>query len=373
MKKYKLLYFVSEDEYFLSHKIFQAKDALKNKFDVMIICNFTKHENKIRSEGFRTQNINFNRKSINPFNNLIYLLRLLKIIYTFKPDLIQCFALKPILITSIAAFFNKKVKVLCCVVGVGFLIINKNFFSNLIRGCYFFLLKTFSIRNITYIFQNLDDLKLFEEKGVIKNKNVKIIKGSGVDTNFFKKGHQKKIYDLIFHSRILKDKGIFEIINALKKLQKKKIILRTLILGNPDPKNFSSISLKKLNEWNDNNIIIWKPRVLNVLPYLQKARIAILPSYREGLPRSLIEAASCELPIISTNVPGCKEICIDKFNGYLVKPKDSTSLAEAIEKLIFNQRLIDKFGKNGRDHVVKNFENKLVSKKFSELYESLLE
>ena len=120
MKKYKLLYFVSEDEYFLSHKIFQAKDALRNKFDVMIICNFTKHENRIRSEGFKKHNINFDRKSINPINNLICLLKLLNIIYTFKPNLIQCFALKPILISSIAGFFYKNIKVLCCVVGVGF-------------------------------------------------------------------------------------------------------------------------------------------------------------------------------------------------------------------------------------------------------------
>ncbi|MAZ46147.1 MAG: hypothetical protein CMM98_01020 [Rickettsiales bacterium] len=373
MRKYKLLYFVSEDEYFLSHKIFQAKDALRNKFDVMIICNFTKHENRIRSEGFKTHNINFDRKSINPINNLICLLKLLNIIYTFKPNLIQCFALKPILISSIAGFFYKNIKVLCCVVGVGFLVINKSLFSNIIRKCYFFLLKVFSMRNITYIFQNLDDLKLFEEKGVVKNKNVKIIRGSGIDTNFFKKGQTKKIYDLIFHSRILKDKGILEIISALKKLKKKKIILRTLILGDPDPKNFSSISLKKLNEWNDSNIIIWKPRVSNVLPYLQKSKVAILPSYREGLPRSLLEAASCELPIISTNVPGCKEICIDKFNGYLVKPKDSESLTQAIEKLVFNQRLINIFGKNGRKHVVKNFENKIVGKKFRETYKSLLE
>ncbi|MAI30007.1 MAG: hypothetical protein CBC84_002670 [Pelagibacteraceae bacterium TMED124] len=102
MKKYKLLYFVSEDEYFLSHKIFQAKDALKNKFDVMIICNFTKYEKRIRSKGFKTQNINFNRKSINPINNITCLIRLLKIIHTFKPNIIQCFALKPILITTIA-------------------------------------------------------------------------------------------------------------------------------------------------------------------------------------------------------------------------------------------------------------------------------
>ena len=197
------------------------------------------------------------------------------------------------------------------------------------------------MKNISYVFQNLDDLKLFEKKGIIKNKNVKIIKGSGVDTNFFKKSKNKKIYDLIFHSRVLKDKGILEIIDALKRLKKKKIILRTLILGNPDPKNLSSISTEKLNIWSDSNLIIWKPRVDNVLPYLQKSRIAILPSYREGLPRSLLEAASCELPIISTNVPGCREICLDKFNGFLVEPKDSKSLAKAIEKLVSNQRLIE--------------------------------
>ena len=373
MKKYKLLYFVSEDEYFLSHKIFQAKDALKNKFDVLIICNFTKYENKIRSEGFKTQNINFDRKSINPLNNINCLIRLLKVIHTFKPNIIQCFALKPILLTSMAVFFNKNVKVLCCVVGVGFLIINRTFFSDIIRGFYFFLLKKFTMKNISYVFQNLDDLILFKKKGILKNKNVKIIKGSGVDTSFFKKSKKKKIYDLIFHSRVLKDKGILEIIDALKRLKKKKIILRTLILGNPDPKNFSSISNEKLNKWSDSNLIIWKPRVDNVLPYLQKSRIAILPSYREGLPRSLLEAASCELPIISTNVPGCREICLDKFNGFLVKPKDSKSLAKAIEKLVSNQRLINKFGKNGRNHVIKNFANELVIKKFREVYKSLLE
>ena len=373
MKKYKLLYFVSEDEYFLSHKISQARDALKNKFDVMIICNFTKFEDKIRSEGFKTQNIYLDRKSINPFKNLNCLIKLLKIIRTFKPNIIQCFALKPILLTSIATFFNKEIKVLCCVVGLGFLVINRSFLSNIIREVYFFLLKTFTMKKVSYVFQNLDDLKLFKKKGIIKNNNVKIIKGSGVDTNLFKKSKSKKIYDLIFHSRILKDKGILEVIEALKKLQKKKIVLKTLILGNPDPKNFSSISIEKLNKWSNSNIIIWKSRVVNVLPYLQKSRIAILPSYREGLPRSLLEAASCELPIISTNVPGCREICLDNFNGFLVKPKDSKSLAKAIEKLAFNKKLIENFGKNGRNHVLKNFANELVCEKFREVHQSLLE
>ena len=141
MKKYKLLYFVSEDEYFLSHKIFQAKDALDNKFDVKVICNFKNHEKKIRSLGFKTYNLQFNRKSLNPLKNLGYIIKFLKITNTFKPDIIQCIALKPILITVISSFFfSKKIKIINCVVGLGFLFINKSFFfQNNQRNLPFFI------------------------------------------------------------------------------------------------------------------------------------------------------------------------------------------------------------------------------------------
>ena len=147
------------------------------------------------------------------------------------------------------------------------------------------------------------------------------------------RGPKKKVYDLIFHSRIIGDKGIREIIGALEILRRKNIHLKTLILGNPDEKNRSSITIDQLNFWVKEKFIIWKPKVSNVIPFLQKSKISILPSYREGLPKGLLEAASCKLPIISTNVPGCREICINNFNGFLVEPRDAISLAKSIEKL----------------------------------------
>ena len=368
MKKYKLLYFVSEDEYFLSHKFFQAKDAKKLMSDVMITCNFSRYESKISSEGFKTYNLKINRKTINPIKNLIYLIKLIKIIKSFKPHIIQSIALKPILLTNIASFFlNMKIRIICCVVGMGFLVINKSFFSKIIKNIYFFLLKLFTKENVTFIFQNIDDFNFFKKHKLINNTEKFIIRGSGINTDKYRKGKKRKIYDLIFHSRVLKDKEFMKLLRLLS-FYKKNIFLKTLILGNPDTKNYSSISRNKLHSWIKSGLIIWKPKVENVLPYLQQSKIALLPSYREGLPKSLLEAASCELPIIATNVPGCKEICINEFNGFTVKSRDYIDLAKSIERLINDKKLLKRFGKNSRKLVEKYFKDKIIAKKFREVY-----
>ena len=127
MKKYKLLYFVSEDEYFLSHKLDQAKSALNNNYEIMIISNFSTHEDEIKSYGFKTAKLNFDRKSINPLKEIFCFLKFLLIFKNFKPDIIQSIALKPILYSSVLSFlFAKKTKMIFCVVGLGYLFINKN-------------------------------------------------------------------------------------------------------------------------------------------------------------------------------------------------------------------------------------------------------
>ena len=142
------------------------------------------------------------------------------------------------------------------------------------------------------------------------------------------------------------------------------------MLGDPDPKNRSSISKNQLQIWDSKKVIIWKRKVENVVSFLNKSRVSILPSYREGLPKSLLEAASCSLPIIATNVPGCREICRNNYNGFLVPPKDSLSIADAIEKLLNDSNLIKKFGKNSRELVVKNFSDKIISNDFLKIYQN---
>ncbi len=373
MKKYKLLYFVSEDEYFLSHKIDQASSALRNNYEILLVSNFTNNEKKIQKQGFKTKNLNFDRKSVNPFSELICFIRFCIIIFSYKPDIIQSIALKPILYSTLISKLLKDTKIILCVVGLGYLFINENFMTKFIRAVYIFLVKSFlRTKNTIFIFQNKDDKKVFDEKKIIKDSKTKIIMGSGVDTEKFRKIKVKKIYDLIFHSRILYDKGFMELMNALKILKGKgKRNVTLLVVGSPDKSNRSSIDVQKLEHWHDEKLIIWKKKQDNVIPFLQKSKIAILPSYREGLPKALLEAASCEIPIISTNVVGCREICVNNLNGISVPVKDSVSLSNAIEKILSNPRLSNYYGKNGRKLIKNKFSNAIVQKQFLKIYKEV--
>ena len=372
MKKHKLLYFVSEDEYFLTHKIKQAHSALKNNLDVLVVCKFSSYEKKIKSMGFKTRHLNLDRRSINPFKEFFCLIKFYEIVKNFEPDFIQSVALKPILYTSLISKLVGKTKILLCVVGLGFLFINKNLSTKIIKFCYVFLLKIFLIKNkALFIFQNYDDKLDFEKKKITKYSKSEIIRGSGVDTLKFKKINTKKIYDVIFHSRILYDKGFLELIKAIKILKKNKPI-KVLVLGIPDQGNKSAVEYKKLINWQKEKLIIWYGKKKNVVPYIQKSRLAVLPSYREGLPKSMLEASSCELPVITSNVEGCKEVCIDGFNGILIPVKDHVTLSKAIKKILENKKLEILYGKNGRKMIQRNFSDKVINKQFMNIYKALI-
>ncbi len=372
MRKYKLLYFVSEDEYFLSHKIDQAYSALKNNFEVLVVCNFTGKEKIIQSHGFKTKHIKMNRGSINPLTELFCIIKLFLIIIKFKPDLIQSVALKPILYTSIISKIFKKSKMLFCVVGLGYIFISKKISSKILKFMYVRLLNIFlKKKKVFFIFQNKEDELIFKKNKITEFAKTSVIYGSGVDTDLFKRKKTKKIYDIIFHSRILYDKGILELINAVKEIRKKEKI-SVLILGNPDKQNRASVKVSLLEQWQNEKLIIWKGKKKNVLPYIQRSKIAVLPSYREGLPKNLLEAASCELPIITTDVVGCREVCRNNFNGQLVPVQNYIYLSKAIEKILNNPKLLNFYGKNGRKLVIEKFSTKIIIKKFLKVYNEFL-
>lgn len=372
MKKYKLLYFVSEDHYFLTHKLPHALLALKNNFDVLVVCNTSKYKKKILSYGFNIKHINLDRKSINPFQELKTLIELIKIISDFKPDIIQSVALKPIIYSSFCKiFFSKTIKLnVYSIVGLGYLFINKGFFNYFLKNTIEAYLKLFLCnKKSIIIFQNNDDLTYFIKKKIVTKKQSAIIPGSGVNIDHFKpKAKIKKKYDLLMHSRMLIDKGIYDLISAIQILRRKNIFLKVLLLGNPDLKNRASIKKEYLEELVHKKIIDWIPSKPDVLPYIQRSRIGILPSYREGFPKSLLESASCGLPLISTNVVGCKEICINGYNGLLAKVKDPQDLARTIEKLLSNKKSQFLMGKKSRKICIEKFSDNVISKKFLNIY-----
>ncbi len=374
MKKYKLLYLVSEDGYFLSHKLPHALAAIKNGFDVILVCKVSKYREKIESFGIKVKNINFDRRSLNLFKEMSVWINYINVIIKTKPDLIQSIALKPILYTCLGSLFFREIKKIYAVVGLGYLFINKSKKVKIIRNIIILILKIFFNRKNNFVvFQNDDDLEYFLKEKIVKKEITSIIRGSGVNINHFTPSEKvKKKYDVIMHCRMLYDKGIFELINASKILKNKGLKIKILLLGSPDIYNRASVSEKQLKIWKNEKLIEWITETKNVLPYLRMSKIAVLPSYKEGLPKSLLEAASCGLPIISTNVSGCKEICKHDCNGLLINAKDSNSLAKAIESLYTNDEKAKKMGIKSRNLVKQNFSDKIISNKFLKLYLKLI-
>ena len=370
MRKYKLLYLVSEDRYFLSHKLPHALIAIKNGFDVILVCKVSKYRKKIESLGIKVENINFDRRSLNFFKEINIWINYIKVLIISKPDLIQSIALKPILYTCLGSLFFRKIKKIYAVVGLGYLFINKSIKVKIIRKIIILVLRLFfSRKNNFVVFQNNDDLEYFLKEKIVQKEITTIIKGSGVNINHFTPSEKvKKKYDVIMHCRMLYDKGITELINASKILKNKGLKIKILFLGSPDINNRASVSEKQLKIWKKEKLIEWITERENVLPYLRMSKIAVLPSYKEGLPKSLLEAASCGLPIISTNVPGCKEICKHDYNGLLINAKDSNSLAKSIENLYINNEKAKKMGIKSRNLVKQNFSDEIISNKFLKLY-----
>ncbi len=224
------------------------------------------------------------------------------------------------------------------------------------------------------IIQNVDDKKLLLKLGLVNANHLNLIRGSGVDVNQYSKSIEP-ISDkpiVLFPSRLLKDKGIIEFIDASKILYEKQIKARFVIAGKIDDENPTSIKYSELKSWIDSGIIEWCGYREDMDEVFKQVHVICLPSYREGLPKSLLEAASSGRPIVTTDVPGCREVVIDGVNGYLVPVKDPVSLAEAINRLLESAVLRKQRGEEGRRLVEEHFDIDKINSATINLYKKLL-
>ena len=370
MKKYKLLYFVSEDQYFLTHKLAHAKKAIKDGFDVFVACKTSILMQDIEKHGIKVLSFNFDRKNLNILKEIKKIITFFILLKKIKPDILQSIALKPIIYACLSSVFFPKIIRIHCIVGLGYLFINKGIKLLMIRLIVEKIFKLFFNRtNNLIVFQNEDDFNFFKNKNIIKKCKTFIIPGSGVDVNEFSPDKKvRKKYDLILHSRMLIDKGIFELVEAFKYLRSKKYDLKILLLGGSDNNNRASISDSQLKEFNTLKGLTWIDSKRNVIKYIRESRIGVLPSYREGFPKSLLEAASCGLALISCDVVGCKEISLHEYNGLNCKPKNYLELANNIKILITDKKKMKLMGINSRKLVLKKFSDNYISKEFSKVY-----
>lgn len=370
----KLLYFIGEDTAFLTHRFNLAKAAQTAGFEVHVLTRFTTHESTLKNAGFITHGLKFfSRGGMNPFRDLLCLQELILSYRRIKPDCVHHVAWKPVLYGSIAAQITKVSKVINALTGMGYLFISQSIKAWLVRTIVQFLLpRILKSLNHIMILQNPDDYALAKDFLKIPSHHLKIIEGSGVDIKVFKPAASfpKGRLQFICVSRMLWDKGIRELVEATRLVKLTHASFDVILCGDTDPHNPAAIPSDQLRQWERQGLIKWKGRINDVASIYKQGHVAILPSYREGLPKALLEAAACGLPIITTDVPGCSLVVQNHKTGLLVPPKNYRKLAEAMVQLLTNPSLRADLGHNGRQLVVERFSDPVIIKQFLDVYSS---
>ena len=372
----RILFVVTEDWYFCSHRLPIARAARDAGFEVWVITRVNQHREQIINEGFNLQPLEFRRSGLNIFSDLATVWQLIAIYRKLQPDVVHHVAIKPVLYGSIASFFSPVSVVVNALAGLGFLYANdvKGVFrviQPVVRTAMGFVLRRV---NGKVIAQNKADFDALCNQMKIDSNSLTLIKGSGVDTQAFAVTDEPNgIVKITMVSRMLKEKGVEDLVKAAGLLDKKGVECLVSLVGAPDVENAGSVTEQELKNWAHADNVEWVGFCDDVVTVWKKTHIACLPSYyREGVPKSLLEAASCGRPIVSSDNDGCKEIVIDQVNGITVPAKKPEKLAQALELLIENPELRKTMGLKGRAMVEGDFSQEHVVSKTLSLYNDLL-
>lgn len=368
----KILYVVNVDWFFVSHRLPLAIEAIKRNKKVVLIGKNTGCFGDLEKIGIKCLDLDVKRSGINPIYEFKILSKLISLYKEIDPDLIHHITIKPSIYGSIA-FKKAKInaKVINAITGLGYNFIKNRFFSFNRKFLSFLMKYAFRNKKVNFIFQNPDDLLFYQNLGLIEN-NFTIIKGSGVDKKVFKNSKIKKNKKIkvVLAARMLKDKGIFEFINAANLLREKyEKKIEFILVGGIDTENPARISKKILNNLCDNTYIIWLGYQTQIKKIYENADIVCLPSYREGLPKSLVEAMAMSCPIVTTDAVGCRECVDENINGFLVPIGDSLILSKKIEILVNNTKLRLKMGKMSRKKMINEMSLKYVIDETFKFYE----
>ena len=373
MKK-KILFIVTEDWYFISHRLKLARYLKKKGFEVSVCCKDTGKINNIKKNGIAHYSLSVDRKSLSIIKFFNESISIIKTVRNINPEIVHLISMRPIIIGMIATYFVNS-KFCATFTGMGFLFTKKNFKLNFLRRIIIIYLKVFlKFKNLYFIVQNRDDKSFFKSTFKFKKNNLRVIRGSGIDINYFKYHSEKpkKELRLAYAGRILEDKGIICLVEAFKIAKVKQPNLSLYIAGSLDEENPSSISKKYFNQIIDFKDIYYLGKINNVKKYWQEADIAVLLSKREGLPLSLLEAAATGLPIISTDVTGSREIAINNYNAINIKVGDILECSKAILKLSRNKTLRKKYGTNSRKLVEGDMALEHICYQYYNLYKEII-
>lgn len=370
----RILYVVNDANFFLSHRLPLALAAQGEGFDVHVATPLSDDVEKIRTAGFAFHAIPLTRRGAHMGEELASVIALYSLYRRIKPDLVHLVTIKPVLYGGIAARLASVPAVVSAVTGLGYVFIAQGLKASLLRtavkGTYRFAL---GYANGRVIFQNPDDRSSFLMSRLVDARQTVLIKGSGVDMAQFSPAPEPPGAPLVvFAARMLWDKGVGEFVDAARWLCDRGIKARFALVGDTDSGNPAAVPKSQLEGWQQSGVVEWWGQHANMPMIFAKAHIVCLPSYREGLPKVLIEAAASGLPIVTTDVPGCREIVRHSENGLLVPVRDVVALAETLRRLIEDAELRRRMGAKGREIAVAEFSVERVVRETLDVYWQLL-
>lgn len=371
----RILFVTNVDWFFISHRLVIAEEAQKRGFEVIVVAEDTGRSQEIRDKGVHFVNLSISRSGTNPLKELKTVINLFNIYKSIDPDVVHHITLKPVIYGSVIAKLLRIRGVVNAISGLGY---------NFTKGRQSFVQKAmlyimrfgFSRKNLVVVFQNENDQEELMDLDIINSSNEIVrIKGSGVDLQKYYESPFPAFnrIKILLPSRMLWDKGVKELreaSNILKEKYSKKI--EFILSGLADEDNKAGVPTSYLKGWDDGEYVKWIGYQKNMFKIYQNSHIVVLPSYREGMPKALLEACAVGRAIVTTNAIGCKETVDEGVNGFKVPVASSTDLAYALEELINNHDLIKQMGKNSRAKAEKEFDVKNVIEKHIEIYNSLL-
>jgi len=371
----KLLFVVNVDWFFISHRLPIALLAIQKGFEVHLACALTDKRDYILSLGVKLHEIPFSRSGQGLLNELYTLKQVYRVLTKVKPDVLHTVTIKPVLYGGIMARLARVPAVVAAISGLGLVFVADDFKTKVTKTIATGLYRlAFGHRNMKVIFQNPSDRQSLVDSIQLPSHKIVMIKGSGADLKEYDfKLEPKGLCTVVMASRLLKEKGVYQFVEAANILKLKNVAVQFQLVGEPDPGNPNSVSEFELEQWKDEGTVKILGYRSDISTVFSNSNIVALPSfYGEGLPKVLIEAAACGRPIITTDNPGCKEALIEGETGLVVPVKDATKLAEAIESLVVDNSRRVLMGQRARKFAEAEFDVNTVVKKHLDIYSELI-
>ena len=369
----KLLFIVNVDKFFISHRLPIAVEAIKQGYEVHIATKITGQLNFLEMNGMIVHPLNIHRSGI--ISIASEFLKILFLLYRITPEVVHLVTIKPVIFGGIATRLLGSSSVVSAISGLGFVFIDNGFIGKIRKKIVLYLYRiALNHKNQKIIFQNSDDKNVLVSLARVSHEKTVLIPGSGVNLFKYKTSPppERDFPVVMFASRFLIDKGIRDFVHAAELINSVEHCADFALVGGIDLFNPASIQQDELDEWKrKGNVEIWEYSS-NMEKTLLNATIVTLPSYREGYPKILIEAAACGRAIVTTNVPGCRDAIESNVTGLLVPVKDAVLLAESISILLDNKNKCEKMGINGRKRAEELFDIRMIVDSHIKIYSDLL-